>query len=49
MKLSGAVIPFAFAADGEALQAHAIEANVDLVRLAHADHVVVLLAPQQRP
>ena len=39
--------PLGFAADGEPLQAHAVETEVELVRLAHADDVVVLLPPQQ--
>ena len=39
--------PLRFAADGEPLQAHAVETEVELVPLAHADDVVVLLAAQQ--
>ena len=39
--------PLRFAADGEPLQAHAVETDVELVPLAHADDVVVLLPPQQ--
>ena len=36
-----------FAAHREPLETHAVQPDVDLVRLAHADDVVVLLAPEQ--
>ena len=39
--------PLRFAAHRELLQADAVETDVELVRLAHADDVVVLLASQQ--
>ena len=39
--------PLGLAAHGEPLQPHAVETEVELVRLAHADDVVVLLPSQQ--
>ena len=46
-KFSGVVIPFASPPTVNRFEQRAVETEIELMPLAHADDVVVLLAPQQ--